>query len=219
MTELFAALEGTEIVSGQIAFPYLGIWHADVLLARPAVIADGPVTLVLAGLTLKGTRIGGNGIYSGTARYRVIGGAGGWRKTIGPQSYQHDAGVRKSLVLGDAARLAGEKVKIATDAALGTAWVRTEGPAVRTLSLVGDPWWIDNDGVTQVGPRPTAAIGSHFDLQSAQLVIGQVTVATDHPEDWVPGRTFSATTLSERTISSLYHRIEKGSLRTEVWIQ
>jgi len=120
--------------------------------------------------------------------------------------------------LGDAASAVGEKVAIDSDGAVGTAFVRQGAIAARVLEQVGDFWWMQPDGTTRVGARSNDVIVSAFDVVSAQLAIGQLFVATDIVEDWTPGRRFSTPTISQRTISTVMHHIDKGAVRTEAWI-
>lgn len=213
---LYAELGGNRIVTGVVIIQFLGIPYADVLLDKVAEIsgqqtlAIGPFSMSCSPVTV--------GAFTGSTRVRVVGGSAGWRKTIPPKSYQHDLGVKKSTVIGDAARECGERVVIDSDGAIGQAFVRQSAPAARVLEQVGDPWWVRPDGTTQVGLRSSAEIKSHFDVISAQLAIGQVFIATDDLQDWTPGRTFQTPTISMRTMSSVVHHIEKDRVRTEVWV-
>jgi hypothetical protein len=213
---LFAELNGNRIVSGVIAFHFLGIPFGDVLLDKVADVS-GAQTLTLGPLTMKCTAVN-VGTFSGSTRVRVVGGAGGWRKQINAKSYQRPLGVKKSTILGDAARDCGETIVVDADASIGSAFVRQTAIAARVLEQVGDPWWVRNDGVTEVGERDTSQISSHFNVMSTQLAIGQVFLATDDLQDWNPGRRFQTPTISMRTISSVMHHIEKDRIRTEAWV-
>lgn len=188
----YASLNGRRIVSGRITIPYYGIWVADILLA----LSDGitsPATVTIGDLSLVGS-IYRAASFTGTRSVRLIGGAGGWRKTLPAQFYQSTGGVRLSMVLGDAAAAVGETVKIATDTSLGTAWTREGGyPAERLLRfLAGPTWWMDNAGVTQVGPRTGGAIGSSFQVINWSGGKGSFEIATETLGDWMPGRTFTS---------------------------
>jgi hypothetical protein len=213
---IFCSVGEFRVVTGTITIMALGIWSADLLLDRVASVS-GQQTLVLGPLSMLGTQII-EGSFTGSTRVRLVGGYGGWRKTIPAKSYNHSAGVKKSTVLGDAASACGEKVSIASDGAVGTAFVRQAAVAARVLEQVGDFWWVRNDGMTVVGPRDTSQIVSAFDVVSAQLAIGQIFVATDAVQDWTPGRTFQTETISRRTLSSVIHHIDKGQVRTEAWV-
>ncbi len=213
---LFAELGGNRIVTGVVVLQFLGIPYADVLLDKTVdvsgaqVLTLGPISMNVTTITI--------GAFSGSTRARVVGGAGGWRKTIGPKSYQHNVGVRKSTVIGDAARECGETVVVDADGSIGAAFVRQSAPAARVLEQVGDPWWVRPDGVTEVGVRSADEIKSSFDVISSQLAIGQLFVATDIVQDWTPGRRFQTPTIAMRTLSSVIHHIEKNRVRTEAWV-
>lgn len=215
---LFCSVDAFRVVTGVVCIQALGIWSADLLLDQVADIASGQqVSLVLGALTMKATSII-EGTFTGSTRVRLIGGFGGWRKQVPAKSYQHNAGVKKSTVLGDAASVVGEKVLIDSDGALGTAFVRQACPAARVLEQVGDFWWMQPDGTTRIGARSSDQIVSAFDVVSAQLAIGQLFIATDVVEDWTPGRKFQTATISQRTLSSVMHHIDKGAVRTEAWV-
>lgn len=213
---IFCSVGNFRVVTGAIIIQALGIWSADLLLDHVATVT-GQQTLSLGPLSMLGTEIS-EGTFTGSTRVRLVGGYGGWRKQIPAKSYSHAAGVKKSTVIGDAASAVGEKISIAVDGAVGTAYVRQAAIAARVLEQVGDFWWIRNDGVTVVGPRDATQIVSSFDVVSAQLAIGQVFIATDAVQDWLPGRTFQTETLSRRTISTVIHHINKDSIRTEAWV-
>jgi len=213
---LFAEISGNRVVAGSICILALGVWYADMLLDRTVEIS-GAQTVSLGPLTMKGTVVIG-GSFTGSTRVRVIGGAAGWRLPVPAKSYQHDLGVKKSTVIGDAARAVGETVSIAKDGILGSAFVRQRGPASRVLNQVGDLWYVRADGVTVIGARDASKIASEFSVISAQLAIGQIVVATENPQDWTPGRKFSTETISERTVSAVMHKIDKDQFRTEAWV-
>lgn len=213
---LYAELSGNRIVTGVLVMQFLGIPYADILLDKVADV-QGAQTLTVGPIIMKCFTVTA-GTFSGSTRARVVGGVAGWRKPLPPKSYQHDLGVRKSTVIGDAARECGETVVIDADGPIGRSFVRVAAPAARVLEQVNDPWWVRNDGVTQVGARPTDEIKSHFDVMSSQLAIGQLFVATDDVQDWTPGRRFQTPTISMRTISMVVHHLEKDKVRTEAWV-
>lgn len=217
---MFAELDGNRVAALTLILPAKGIWTADVLLDQNAAMNDTSVTLTLNTFSLKGT-IFRAGNFVGAASFRIVGGAGGWRKPLPAKFYQSGAGVRLSSLVTDTAREAGEQVAVLADRTVGTAFTRQRGPAVRVLGLLGDQWWVRPiDGVTVVGERANPVIVSQFDTlaQGTSLALGRVMVATDAPQDWQPGAVFSSPTLSARTISGAIHRLDANSLRTEVWI-
>jgi hypothetical protein len=219
MTTHYADLNGTRVASGQITIPYYGVWHADLLLADELTVPTTALglTLTLAALVLKGTAFR-TATYGGATSVRMIGGAGGWRKTLPAKYYRLASGLSLSTVLNDAARESGETITLASDRIIGTAYVRESGPASKALAtLSGGLWYVDFTGRTQVATRAASTIASEFDTVSVGGAGGKQIVATEFPQDFVPGRTYSSSTFSSKTISSVTHLIDgAGKFRTEV---
>lgn len=216
MSEL--ALNGERVVTADVTVPRRGAFTADVSLAGAASIS-GNVVLTLGKLRLKGTAFR-QSPFGGARSVRIVGGFGGWRKSIRSRSYSHDAGVRLSSVIGDAARDAGEKVAITTDRVIGTFYVREKAKAERVLHTLTDgDWWIDAEGVTRIGAtRSSDPIKSAFTVVSWVGGRGRFEIATDAQEDWLPGRTFSAPTITGvQTINAIQiHADNDGKVRTVV---
>lgn len=200
MSEL--SLNGDRVVSAQLTIGRYGPAVADVVMATSNPVPSGEVTFAIGSLALKG-RAFRTASFAGSRSARFVGGAAGWRKTIKSRAYSHDAGVRLSTVLGDAARDAGETLSLDADRVIGTAWIRDEDVAEKTLHLlVPRRWWINPDGVTVVGPRPSSLIVSAFTVINWSGGKGRFEIATDVYQDWLPGRRFAAPTVTgEQTIS------------------
>lgn len=194
MSEL--AINGARVVTGSVTIPRRGMFTADVSMADAANLT-GPVVLTMGKLRLKGAAFR-QAAFGGARSARLVGGTAGWRKTIKYRSYSHEAGVRLSSVIGDAARDAGERVVIASDKVVGTFYVRERAKAERVLHALTDgEWFVDADGVTQVGvTRSSAPITSAFTVVTWLGGRGRFEIATDHLEDWTPGRTFTAPTVT-----------------------
>jgi hypothetical protein len=157
--------------------------------------------------------------FAGSNSARIVGGAGGWGRSIALAPYRNPAGVPLSLVLRDAAAAVGETVKLASDRLLGEFFTPESGPAAWLLRrLAGELWWMDDAGVTQVGARPATTIKSPATVESYRGGRGWLTVATEDLAAWVPKATFSGTTVT-RPITVGATRIASGSdgiLRLEV---
>ncbi len=192
-----------------------GIFDLDVDVADGAP-ASGACTVVFGGLTLTCTVMRG-APWHGVFRARLAGGAGGWQTEIEPKGYRTPTGVRRSAVVQDAATACGETALVLTDAILGGHYAREGGPASRVLWELKTPWYMREDGVTVVGPRSTTPIASTFTVLDGSPERGIYTIATEKPEDFTPGRTFSSATIPTTTIRGVVHRVDGGSLRTEVW--
>lgn len=200
MSELM--LNGERVTHAQLTMARRGAAVADIILASSKPVPANSV-LTLGAFTIQGfTRRAAS--FAGARSARFVGGYGGWRKKIKPRAYAHDAGVRLSTVLGDAARDAGEKINIPQDRVIGTAYVRERAAAERVLRFLAPDWWIDPAGVTQIGPRPSALITSAFTVINWSGGRGRFEIATEVYGDWQPGRRFTAPTVTgEQTISTV----------------
>lgn len=220
MALVFCDVSGVPVRTLTLTMPARGCWLADARLDRPAAALKGPVTLALAGLSLSGT-IYRAGDLTGAGSVRIVGGAGGWGRSIVSKFYQSPAGVRLSYVLSDAASACGERVVLSSgvDRSIGFWFARRQGPASTVLGQLSLDWWVRDDGATQVGPRAEQQVASPFDvlLDGTNLAAGRVVVATDRPEDWRPGSKFVAPTLPLRQASAVVHRLTASELRTTVW--
>ena len=212
---MFATLDGHRITKGHVVIPLRGCITADVQLDDPVELS-GPVTLVVGDLSIKAAVTRG-GPFTGSSSFRLIGGAAGWMKTIGPKPYDQPWGVKLSAVLQDAAREVGETVSVATDRTLGTRWERQKAPAAWLLQRLAEQWWIDTKGVTIVGARPSPTITSAFDVVKAEPEKGRVIIATEVLSAWLPAAKFSSPTLKTQQISGVVHKLNAGKVRTEVW--
>lgn len=187
----FASFGGARASELDLAIPLYGMWSADVTIALDdAVPATG--ALVIGNLTLQGF-VYRQALYGGSRRLRLIAGFGGWRKAVPAQQYSLSSGVRASLLLGDVAKLIGEKVNVASDHVVGPTYTRAAGIAADLLAdLAGDAWYIDVAGVTQLAPWPTGSIRSSFLVTDQDGAAGRITVATEDYAEWLPGKTFSS---------------------------
>lgn len=177
-------------------------------------------TITIANLTLKGT-VFRAGAFAGAKSFLVVGGAGGWSKKPSPQAYANPNGVRKSMVLRDAAASVGESVRIDQDGPIGVKFVRDgEAPAVQVLrSVLGEAWWVDELGVTQCQDRTNVApIKSAFTVVVWSGARARFEIATEDLASWMPARTFTSETVPEsQTISLTSIQMEgEGKLRLEV---
>lgn len=217
----YAELNGIRVVSGSITVPYYGAWAADLLLATPDPVPIAPMgcRIALGPLALVGT-VYRTAPFAASRNVRLVGGAGGWRKTLPKRAYFASGGVSLGLVLGDAAKDAGETLDISNDGPIGDHMTRPSGPGARLLRDLVSLWWIDPaTGVTRVaGSRPTAAITTDFQVISWDAGRGEFSIATEALQDWLPGNTFTSPNVATvQTIASSTFRIEaSGTLRVDV---
>ncbi len=198
----FASINGQQVTTAKVTIPEYGTWAADVTLAE-----SGPVpaltSLTIGNLTMSAAVVR-SASFSGSKSARIVGGGGGWRKTLTSRSYASGGGIRLSTLLQDAAKELGETVVTAADRTVGTVYCRSEQPGGRFLrNLIGATWWVDSAGVTQTGSRPSGDITSDFDVMGWSGAKGAFEIATENYSDWMPGRTFSAPTVSPRQVISM----------------
>ena len=232
----WATLGGQRIVSGSITIPYYGAWVAEIVLSVSTTIPTTSVPLVFGDLTLTGS-VFRQFSFTGSRSATVVGGYGGWQKTVASRAYQNSGGILTATILGDLCADCGESLGAASSSSIagqtfGSLYMREAGPAVRTLKQIGGPiWWIDNTGATQVVDRATlaasgqtsdtthlGAITSQFNTISWSGAKGRFEIASETPSHWMPGRTFSdANVTATQTVAMVVHSIEgSGSARTVV---
>jgi hypothetical protein len=191
----YSDLSGERVVSGSLMMPRYGAWVADVALAVQTTLPS-PVTLTVGTLSLVGAVVRA-GAYAGSRAYRLVGGYGGWRRSVGARAYANAAGVSSAMVLGDLAAEVGEVVAINAPEYLGASYVRTAGPASTTLRQIAATWWVDGTGTTQVDAvRSTSLITSAFLPTHRDGAAGLIQIATEAEADWMPGRTFTSPLLN-----------------------
>lgn len=215
---LFAELSGNQLTEAVIVIPLVGVPHARVTLSKEVVVPSTGLVLTVADLTMRCSLARAARPFQGTTSLLLVGGAGGWGKRVTAEGYSSSAGVRLSLVLSDLARAVGETIEIGEDRTIGPAYSREDSVACTHLNtLVESSWRVDLDGVTRTGARPGGAIASTFTITSYDGVRGACAIATEHPGDFLPGRTFQGATFkSALTIGGVSHVLSKGAVRTEV---
>jgi len=215
----FIALNDIPAKSMTIDIPTYGAWSADVVLVRSTTFDTSPLaaTVTLGDLVLKGTIVRSVDI-GGALSARVVGGAYGWRKPVPPKAFH---GVDAQWVATDTASEVGEQCIVEHSRSLGPIWVRIASSAAAALeqlrAALGAPgWWIDNDGVTHIGERPTGDVGVTFQMVKASGAHGRYIIATDSFAAWVPGRTFESPTISGRIGAVTHIATQDAPVRTEV---
>jgi hypothetical protein len=181
-----ATLAGHACTRVRVQVPAWGLWWADVDLAEPETVS-GRVSLVVADKTLSGTVMAG-GVSNGRAAYRVVGGAGGWGRTIPKKAYRSDFGLTVAKIVGDAATAVGETVSGAPTTKQGPHYVRRAEAASRTLHLLAPrTWYVDFEGVTRFGARTSVTYTGDGTRTRPVPEARIVEIATDTIGDLVPG--------------------------------
>lgn len=211
---MIATLAGARVTSARVTLPAWGAWYADASVDGARTLS-GAVELKIADLTLRGAVLsGGPEKQNGRSHYRLVGGAGGWGRTIRAKSYANDAGVKVATVLADAASEVGETLSISSDARTGPAFVRPEGPASRVLEqLAPGAWYIDEAGTTRLGRRPAKALaGSVPRVSPVDKALGTVTLAPDAIAALVPG-----VQVDGLEAVDVLHEVTPDGIRTTLW--
>lgn len=221
MTGEMFTFAGSRVYRGSVTIPAYGLWAGDLYFADDATLPSS-APLVLGDLTMP-AHVYRTRAFAGHRNSRVVGGlAGGWMLPVTAQEYANPPGLTLSLVLGDLAASVGERVTITGDHAFGAFFFRRAGPAKRVLDQLAGPtgWWLDpTTGVVQVGAtRRSDPISTAFTVHDFNGETGRATISTENPADWMPGRTWTAPTVTDpQTISTVWHTIdEAGTMRTTV---
>lgn len=216
----FASYASARAATVSLVVPRYGRWSANVLVALDDVVPDVG-TLILGNLTLQGA-VRRQALYGGSRALRLVGGFYGWQKNVPAQQYKLSSGVRASLLLGDAARLVGERVNVPVDRVVGETYTRAEGPASQLLAeLAGTVWYVDASGTTQIADWPSTPVRSEFIVVDQKGDAGVVTIATEDYAEWMPGKTFTSV-FTQGTLTVCGTRINvasDGVARVEVLTQ
>lgn len=215
---LYAELGGGSVIEARLVVPKLGAWFADVTLATEVTLS-GSLVLTIANLAWT-CSVWAGGPYQGRTHVRVIGGMGGWQKSLKVQAYANPNGVMLSTLLKDAASAVGESVSLTDpDVAVGRFYVRELASAERILNRLATQWHIGPDGSTVVGPWPdSSAFASAFDVVDYDPKQRHSTIATEDLAGVTPGRTITKPQLGGAvlTVSSVVHTLTAKGVRTEV---
>jgi hypothetical protein len=177
------SLNGIDATRVRLVTPWSGAWIADVDLAPPLPLPDlpgGVPAVINIGLNvLRGTiDSSATGIFGQRASCRVVGGSGGWSKTVAPLPFHNDAGLLSPVVIEATAAEVLETAVVAIPQVLGFDYIRSAGPASRVLD--GLDWHVDLLGITQVAPRiPLPANPLTTEVLNFEPTAQRATVATD----------------------------------------
>jgi hypothetical protein len=217
MSDLYASLDGVQVIDGRIVVPRIGAWYAELTLASEHAIG-GISTLTVADIAWKCApwRIAS---YQGRTRVRVVGGAAGWQKQIPARSYQSNP--KLSTILTDAAGACGEiGVAVASDFIVGPFAIRDVGPAQRMLARYAPEWHIMPDGRTYVGPwQDITKVTDRIDLTGYDGAEGRAEIATEALASILPGRTVASPLIGfDLVVGAVTHALQGTSVRTQIMI-
>lgn len=219
----YATLAGHPCTDVRVHVPARGPWWADVTF-EGAPDVSGRVSLALGALELSGTiDASHDGTHGLQRRSRVIAGAGGWATLLPAKAYHNDAQIRALTVAQDAAREAGETLSASFAPAyerVGIDYVRQAGPASRVLEDVigGAAWWVDYDGTTQVGERPTSdASPDDYEVLEHEPAEHVVTLAVDDLRTVGIGSVLSERLDAPQTVRELEIDVTAERVRVKAW--
>lgn len=220
----YASVSGERAIRVRLHVPPIGPWWADVDLDATAPTLSGRVTLALGALELVGTiDASHDGTHGLQRRSRVVAGAGGWARLLPAKAYHNDARIRALTIAQDAAREAGETLSASFAPAferIGIDYVRQAGPAARVLEDVigGAAWWVDYDGVTQVGERPTSdASPDDYEVLEHEPAEHVITLAVDDLTTVGIGSVLSERLDAPQTVRELEIEYSAESFRVKAW--
>ena len=152
----------------------------------------------------------------------IIGGGGGWSTLVKAVHYHNDAGISARSVAEDAARLASETLGgfEPEQTSIGGDYQRQSGAASRVLEdVIGSAqWWVDFEGLTQVGIRETGEIPSNaYQFLSWNPDQEMAVLAVDSLSDFLPGKTFEADEAGTLTVREMRLEVAPESARVYVW--
>jgi len=180
-----ATLSGEAVSRLSLQIPCRGLWWSDVDLVDESDLT-GSVLLDIGGASYVGYIVSG-GAFNGRSSYRVVGGFGGWGKTLPAKGYVNALGVSTATVLRDLADETGERVSTLPTTRQGPHFARVAGPAYSTLSSVVSDWYVDSDGSTVTSARAPSTFGGEYVVTRHDKGIGAIEIAVDDADGLVPG--------------------------------
>lgn len=215
-----ASLGGVPIMKGTLTIPYNGIWHADILLTEAVDVSVPGQPLIFGDIVAVATVVRAID-FSGARGVRVVGGFGGWRKTVSSKQYASPTGVPTQAIVSDAAAEVGEIPPVVAGLiplVVGTDYIRRAEPASNVLNdVLSDRWWMSFAGAIFTTPRASIPVVTPFTAINVRGAPGIYTIAPESPADWLPGKLFVGPTVSG-TINRVSHTLDPRALRTEVMI-
>lgn len=224
MAEVYTAVNGNRVSTLRLRVANVGPWVAEVDFEQDPEL-DGAVTLAVGDtFSLKGTIAPeASGTFGLQRKARIVAGAGGWGKALKPKDYHNDAGVKARSIADDAAREVGEQLGGFVPAAerVGADYVRGRVLASVVLEEVigaGVPWWVDFDGVTQVGPRAGVELDpASYEVLAFDPRARMVTLAVDDPSTVQIGSILSERLDAPLTVREYELLVTPDELRIKAW--
>lgn len=213
---MLVTVDGFGVVRGTICMPLVGAWHADLLVDAESGF-QGALTVQIADQLELVATTDRSLAYQGMTQLRMVAGANGLRRTATPTYYRRPT-VRQ--VLTDLLEKSGDTLAESADAAILSqqlhAWTTILAPVGQMVAALveaapGANWRLLSDGGVWVGRETWPDSGVDVVELSEDGCNAVVELGVDAPV-LLPG-----TTVNERRISYVEHRIESDSVRSLVW--
>lgn len=210
-------VNGQQALSAHVYVPGVGAWGANVAFDGTVPSLTGRVTLTIGTTRFVGTIVPQfSGSWALARSIRIVAGGAGWAKEIPEKHFHNDALVSLSTVLSDAAAACGEQVSIGTNRKLLNTYVRRKGAAQRAFALLGESWWVDYDGVTQVRARASSE-AKDYDLLNFNSAANIAELGLENVGAVVIGSVLRGRLDAPLTVRSLEILITHESSRMQVW--
>jgi hypothetical protein len=223
MSEALVSIAGNRVAKLRLNVANMGPWHAECDMEEAPALS-GPVQLNIGGLLLLGSVVAqSDGTFGNQRKLRIAAGGGGWGLTVKAKGYHNDAGVKAREVALDLARAVGEQIGTFVPAVerLGADFASSQANAATVLRrVIGDnvAWWVDYNGVTNVGPRSTAALAStDYEVLAFDPRSRIATLAVDNPLAVSVGSIISERLDAPQTVRDFELRIDGSEMRVMAW--
>lgn len=216
----YVSLNGVRATAARFWIGWVGMWVLDLEFDSSQPEMQGQKTASIGPTELIGTIDPEHtDNFAEKGRVRLIGGKRGWRELVKARHFHNDAGVKASTVAKATAAEVGETVEVSTDRVLGVDYVRSAGPAARTLDvLYPDGWRVSLDGVTRTGTRPGfVADESTYSLLDYDPRARVATLGVDDARAVMPGAFLKARFDRPFRVKELELRVEKGVAKGYAW--
>jgi hypothetical protein len=221
MTEFFCTVAGNRCTKLTLSVPQRGAWYVDAILDDAPDNLSGSVLVVIGTLKLRGTvRPNSSGDFVLARSARILAGGGGWGTYLKQRHYHDDNGLDPKLIAQDAARECGEVLGSVdfgnTPRSQHYTRRNAEGSVVldRLLEGTDKTWWVDADGVTQIGTRatPTAPVGS-YQIDSYSPIQRLAVISLDDPAALWIGSILTDRVTEPQTIRDLEVYVQGHTVR------
>jgi len=200
-----------------------GLWSAFCRFEQDAPELSGTVMIEMGSRKRLGTITRFDGTHMLRRSAVIVGGYGGWSKTVEARQYHLEGGVPAQRVAEDLCLFNGERLGtfVPSSAFLGKDFVRNSTLASTILQTISGsaPWWVQDDGKTNVGDRPSPPVLTDYTVlgydganQTIELQL------INHADVWI-GQTIKGNLATPKTIQSYKLVVDQDGVRAECNVQ